>query len=71
MITRQWILWVVIVLQVLPLMMLLWIFVIYFGVRIPYGIAAEIGRAILLLWVSVSHLLLLRKYLDQRVSSND
>jgi len=64
MITREWILWVVVIIQILPLATLLWFFVISFTLGISYGIAAEIGGAILLLWVSISHLLLLRKYLN-------
>ena len=71
MITRQWILITVIVMQVPGLLILA---VTLFQIRnagfLGYGVLADIGLAFLMFWVSASHLILLRRYkaLRQRVS---
>ena len=62
MITREWILWVVTVLQIIPLLVLVWWVFTQFSLGVDPGLAAEIGGSVLLLWVTISHLLLLRRY---------
>lgn len=71
MITREWILITVIVLQVVGMFAFATtLFSLMKAGWLTIGVFADIGGLVLMLWVSVSHLMLIRKYktLRQRVS---
>jgi hypothetical protein len=70
MITRLWILWVVVIIQGLSLGTVMLILFGSLSLGIDYGLLADIGGFILVFWVSISHLLLLRKYLALKAENH-
>lgn len=62
MITREWILFLVIALQAVGLIAVAGLVATSVSSGLPRGLLAELGGIVLVIWVSISHLLLLRKY---------
>jgi len=63
MITREWMIWVVIIFQSIGgVVLIAAIGTLFIAGDRPYDLLAQLGGAVLMLWVSVSYLVLLRRY---------